>query len=140
MNNKDIKMYKINLLNEALNENIIKRNKKKFIEIENILQIEDLTFDNTENKEHYDYLGKNIKNYNIIKKFEEEKKNINEYIENERGKIEKNIKDYFGCLKEESNILKLLYFSTETEYDIMQFNKISAYIPFKYFIIEKQGK
>jgi len=140
MNNKDIKMYKINLLNEALNENIIKRNKKKFIEIENILQIEDLTFDNTENKEHYDYLGKNIKNYNIIKYFEEEKKNINEYIENERGKIEKNIKDYFGCLKEESNILKLLYFSTETEYDIMQFNKISAYIPFKYFIIEKQGK
>ena len=74
MNNNDIKMYKINLLNKAFGGSINKSNKRKFIEIEDILPIEDLTFDNNENKEYYHYLGKNIKNYNILKYYEEENK------------------------------------------------------------------
>jgi len=140
MNNNDIKMYKINLLNKAFDESINKLNKRKFIEKEDILPIEDLTFDINENNEYYHYLGKNIKNYNILKYYEEENKKISEYIDNERVKIEQNIKDYYDWSKDTSNLLKLLYFSTEGEYDIMQFNKISKYIPFKYFIIKKEEK
>ena len=140
MNNNDIKMYKTYLLNKAFGGSINKSNKRKFIEIEDILPIEDLTFDNNENNEYYHYLGKNIKNYNILKYYEEENKNISEYIVNERVKIEQNIKDYYDWSNEESNILKLLYFSTETEYDIMQFNEINKYIPFKYFIVKKEEK
>ena len=141
MNNSDIKMYKINLINKLFDKSRVNNsNNYNFIEIEDILESETLKFDKNENNEYYHYLGKNIKNYNILKYYEEENKNIVEYIDNERYKIEQNIKNYFDWTKDESNLIKILYFSTETKYDIKQFNIISEYIPFKYFFIEIEEK
>jgi len=141
MNNSDIKKYKLNLINKLFDKSRVNNsNNYNFIEIEDILESETLKFDKNENNEYYHYLGKNIKNYNILKYYEEENKNIVEYIDNERYKIEQNIKNYFDWTKDESNLIKILYFSTETKYDIKQFNIISEYIPFKYFFIEIEEK
>ena len=61
-----------------------------------------------------------------------------------KEKIRKKIKIYLDCDSDEKNITKLLFFSTNTQYNLNSFLKISKFVPFKYFIpklieVEKQN-
>ena len=61
-----------------------------------------------------------------------------------KEKITKKIKIYLDCDSDEQNITKLLYFTTNTQYNLNSFLKISKFVPFKYFIpklieVEKQN-
>ena len=137
MNNKDIKDYKINFIKsqldkEFINEMIFFKNLK---ELNEIFDYETLSFNDYYYDELFDSFGNNIKYYNIIYDYyyNQKQDEIEKYVDNEKEKIKNKIKKFYDCESNMKNIIKLLYFSTTTKYDLDSFLKISNFVPFKYF-------
>ena len=134
MNNTDIKDYKINLLENTFNKEIVSGKYKYLYELNEIIDKKNFKFKDDYIDEQFNLLGRTIKNYNILNYYSNDIDNINEYITKKKIKIDNNIKNYYNYYKENNNIIKLLYFSTETKYSLKNFIDISKYVPFKYFI------
>ena len=133
MNNTDIKEYKIKLI-----ENKIKYGFQSdiddFKELTNIFDENELKFEYDLIDDYFESLGRNIKYYNILEYNFMNQKNMDKLIDDIKMKINKKIKSFYDCDKDEKNIQKLLCFSTETKYDLIKFSDIVKYVPFKYFI------
>ena len=146
MNNKDIKLYKINLLKKIFGKNDDKDEDYKYLEeINDIIDVNTLKFDDENIDEYFNSIGRNIKNYNIfndiINKNKEEENIVDKFenLINERKiHIENSIKNYYKFYENKKNIIQLLYFSTEAKYDLESFITISDYVNSKYFIPEIQ--
>ena len=143
MNNKDVKLYKISLLKKLFYKNEDNEHKNLY-EINDIIDDTKLKFEDEDIEEVFDSLGRTIKNYNILNNIINDNTNNNKKLTDAidncvlktKTQIENNIKNYYQCYEDEKNIIKLLYFSTETRYDFDSFEEISKHVPFKYFIPE----
>ena len=134
MNNSDIKEYKIQKM--EIDFSPLKNNYFTDIYEENdLFDINTLYFEDDDIDDFFDSLGRNIKYYNILKEKEKNKnEEISNYVEKEKSQIKENIRDYYECDKDETNIDKLLKFSTKSKYTLDDFRNKAKYIPFKYFI------
>ena len=134
MNNSDIKEYKIQKM--EIDFSPLKNNYFTDVYEENdLLDINTLYFEDDDIDDFFDSLGRNIKYYNILKEKEKNKnEEISNYVEKEKSQIKENIRDYYECDKDETNIDKLLKFSTKSKYTLDDFRNKAKYIPFKYFI------
>ena len=132
MNNKDIKDYigKIFLPNFQIDKN----NEKNFKELSSIFDENCLKFEDDSIDEYYESLGRNIKYYNILNDCFINQKNMDKLIDEIKQNIKNKMKKFYDCDTDEKNIKNLLYFSTETKYNLDSFLGIVKYIPFKYFI------
>ena len=137
MNNKDIKDYKINFIRSQLDKKFINEiiPLKDLKELNEIFDLEKLSFDDYYYDEFFDSFGRNIKYYNIIYDYyyNQKQKEFEKYMDEEKKKIKNKIKEFYDCESNMKNIIKLLYFSTTTEYDLDRFLKIVEFVPFKYF-------
>ena len=136
MNNKDIKDYKINVIGKIFEKDFQKDINfiKTFEELDDIIDIDTLKFEDDSIDEIYDSLGRNIKNYNIINYNYMNQKKVDKLKEDLKSDIKKKIKLFYECNVDEKNIIKVLYFSTKAQYNLDQFLGLVKYIPFKYFI------
>ena len=118
MNNKDIKNYKINFIGKQFDENYEKSINfiKQFRELEDIINIDTFKFEDDSLDEHFNNLGRNVKYYNILTYHYNNKGDIYKLMEGIKQDIKENIKIYYECNEDERNIIKLLYFSTKTQY------------------------
>ena len=131
MNNDDIREYKFKKLKNKLEAD----NKKNFHPIKEVVDLFDLKtlkFEDEEKDEYLNLLGRNFKNYNILNNYQSEIE-IKNYFEREKYNLTDKIKDFYQYKSNNLNILRLLSFSTESKYNIDDFEKIYKYIPFKYF-------
>ena len=138
MDNNDIKIYKINFIKKEFG---LKIDDEKFFnkslqELNNIIDIEEFKFVDDTYEEYFELLGKNIKNYNILNDYYTNQKDIKKYIDERKKEIQNKIELFYECEKDDKNIIRLLYFSTLTKYNLEQFLSIANYVPFKYFIPE----
>ena len=102
--------------------------------MEDIINIDTFKFEDDSLDEHFNNLGRNVKYYNILTYHYNNKGDIYKLMEGIKQDIKENIKIYYECNEDERNIIKLLYFSTKTQYKFEHFLDIVKYIPFKYFI------
>ena len=102
--------------------------------MEDIINIDTFKFEDDSLDEHFNNLGRNVKYYNILTYHYNNKGDIYKLMEGIKQDIKENIKTYYECNEDERNIIKLLYFSTKTQYKFEHFLDIVKYIPFKYFI------
>ena len=141
MNNKDIQNYKImNIQKEfKANELNLELSQKVLVELTDIYDKNEFKFEDDSDDEYFELLGRNIKYYNILSYYISLKKDIELFINKLKEQIKDSIKSFYGCEQDRSNIIKLLYFSTTTRYNLDKFLEVAEYIPFKYFtpIIEK---
>ena len=153
LDNKSIRELKVKNLfgSKSLNfkaDNIIIKEIKKLFDMSNLTIDNNGRYDQTLEK-----IGKNIKNFIILKAYYEYKKylDIDKYVKDVKNKIFKNLKDFFGLnnysheKNEEQKTLiiyltPLLSFTVDTDYDNSYIKKIKNYIPFKYFDIESTNK
>ena len=141
MNNKDIQNYKIMNIKKEFKVNVLNFDfsQDTLVELADIFDKNELKFENDSDDEYFELLGRNIKNYNILSYYISNNKNIEDYINNLKEHIKNKIKLYYDCEQDCSNIIKFLYFSTTTKYNLDKFLEIVDYVPFKYFtpIIEE---
>ena len=135
MNNDDIKEYIFKKLKDEL-EPTYKNDFLSIKEIDNLIDFETLKFENEDKDEYLNLLGRNIKNFNILNNYKKEFE-LRNYFQGKKYNIENKIKDYYQYKSNNLNLLKLLSFSTESKYNINEFEKIYKYIPFKYFYPKK---
>ena len=136
MNNEDIKEYKIDFMKDIFGNKYKKEINyvKSFNELNDIFDIEKFHFEDDTYEEYYELLGKNIKHYNILYYYFINQKKVEELIKKTKTRIIKKLKSYYNCEESEKNIIKILYFSTTTKYDLDTFLEVANFVPFKYFI------
>ena len=84
--------------------------------MEDIINIDTFKFEDDSLDEHFNNLGRNVKYYNILTYHYNNKGDIYKLMEGIKQDIKENIKTYYECNEDERNIIKLLYFSTKTQY------------------------
>ena len=67
------------------------------------------------------------------KKEKEKENNIEKYMKEEKQRIKDKIREFYDYKSNMKNIIKLLYFSTTTKYNLDSFINIAEFVPFKYF-------
>ena len=138
LNDKDIRLYKIQKLFGSLN---MKKNPDNMtiIEIDYLLDELNYTIDNGgEFDIAFEKCGKNIKNYiALLEEYSIPGRDLKNFLNRKKKNIEKNIFDFYEIKNLEDELLgsisNLFYFSVGTEYEINYLAKIQNYIPFKYF-------
>ena len=147
MNNKDIRIYKVQYLNNILNNKDDKGN--QIVEISNLDY--DLSIDNGNIYDQYlDKLGFGLKYYNILNNYyrllDSNKKDgiLFSFIEDTKATIRDNLFEFFNISKDlsiYSNLDFLCSFSTNVAYSKEKLIPIINKIPFKYFnIVQNENK
>ena len=153
LDNKSIRELKVQNLFESKTLNYMEDN-IRVKEIKELFDISNLTIDhNGIYDQTLEKIGKNIKNFIILKVYCDYKKylDLKKYVKDLKNKICKNLKNFFGLnngsheKKEEQESLiryltPLLSFTVDTDYDNRYIKTIKNYIPFKYFDIESTNK
>ena len=140
LNDPKIKEYKTkSLLNEEFDDEYM----TLYIEIEDFIEPEKLKFYNEDLDEKLEYLGRNIKNYNLLNLLNKRKINIENYIENEKIETKRKIFSFFGIEEDSAwikseKVYKMLSFSVNFKYSFEDFKMVYDNIPFEYFDINKK--
>ena len=140
LNSDDIKEYKYKIfIGESLDDDI----PTSYNEINDIVDPQELIFDDKETNEKLKYIGKNFDNFNEIKKCLEKNEDPDFYLEKKKKHIKERIYDLFGInekinITTEENIYKFLSLSVDSKYSENEFSKIYKNIPLKYFTLNKE--
>ena len=139
MNNKDIREYKVEVLNLGDNDkNKSKSSNRKKIEIKNLNY--NLSIDKGGIYDKYlKKLDGGLKYYNILKYFyaNNKQEDMISFVKETKNHIKKNLEEFFD-LEDDCSIIKsfkIFIFTTDVEYNEEEFKKIKDYIPFKYFYL-----